>query len=111
MLLKTLLNRVHPVKGFVYEKDRLIADATEPNGVRIEAHLRPRKGSRGACSGCGTRRKQRTRSLMPFVPVQVTASASAFLGRDVIEIALPHGPVVRAVLTSKACDSCSLPGG
>jgi len=55
MLLKTLLNRVHPVKGFVYEHDQLIADATEPNGVRVEAYLRPRKGSRGTCSGCGRR--------------------------------------------------------
>ena len=53
MLLKTLLNRVHPVKGFVYESDALIGDPAEPNGVRIEARLRPRKGSAGVCSGCG----------------------------------------------------------
>ena len=49
MLLKTLLNRVHPVKGFVYESDRLIEDATAANGVRIEVAVRPRKGSRGVC--------------------------------------------------------------
>jgi transposase len=55
MLLKTLLNRVHPVKGFVYERDRLVPDLTQPNGVRIEADLRPRQGSRGRCSGCGRR--------------------------------------------------------
>lgn len=53
MQLKTLLNRVHPVKGFVYEKDDLVEDATAPNGVRIEAHLRARAGSKGLCSGCG----------------------------------------------------------
>jgi len=55
MLLKTLLNRVHPVKGFVYDKDALVADPTQPNGVGIEAHLRARKGSAGVCSGCGQR--------------------------------------------------------
>jgi transposase len=53
MLLKTLLNRVHPVKGFIYAKDELVEDGKAPNGVRIEATLRARKGSRGICSGCG----------------------------------------------------------
>jgi hypothetical protein len=53
MLLKTLLNRVHPVKGFVYEKDVLVADPRQPNGVGIEVPVRPRKGSAGVCSGCG----------------------------------------------------------
>ena len=53
MLLKTLLNRVHPVKGFIYARDELVEDGKAPNGVRIEATLRPRKGSRGICSGCG----------------------------------------------------------
>lgn len=55
MLLKTLLNRVHPVKGFVYKDDRLVEAPASPNGVRIEAILRPREGSRGICSGCGSR--------------------------------------------------------
>ena len=55
MHLKTLLNRVHPVKGFVYEKDELVGDAGEPNGVRMEARVRARRGSRGSCSGCGRR--------------------------------------------------------
>jgi transposase len=53
MLLKTLLNRVHPVKGFVYEKDELVADADAPNGVVVEVILRARRRSKGACSGCG----------------------------------------------------------
>ena len=52
MLLKTLLNQVHPVKGFVYAQDRLVPDSAEPNGCRIEAHLRPRRGSQGICSCC-----------------------------------------------------------
>ncbi len=53
MLLKTLLNRVHPVKGFVYESDQLVTDADEPNGCRLEVKLRARRNSRGVCSGCG----------------------------------------------------------
>ncbi len=53
MLLKTLLNRVHPVKGFVYASDTLVADALAPNGVRIEARLRARRRSKGVCSQCG----------------------------------------------------------
>ena len=46
MLVKTVLNRVHKVKGFVYEKARF-------NGDEIEVEIRPRKGSRPICSGCG----------------------------------------------------------
>jgi transposase len=53
MQLKTLLNRVHPVKGFVYGKLRQVKDDAVPNGVRIEVELRARKGSRGLCSICG----------------------------------------------------------
>jgi transposase len=53
MLLKTLLNRVHPVKGFVYASDTLVADALASNGVRIEARLRARRRSKGICSQCG----------------------------------------------------------
>lgn len=46
MQLKTLLNRVHPVKGFVYGTDYFVGD-------HLEVELRPRQGSRGICSGCG----------------------------------------------------------
>jgi len=48
MLVKTVLNRVHKVKGFVYEKARF-------NGDRIEVEIRPRQGSRPICSGCSRR--------------------------------------------------------
>ena len=48
MLIKTVLNRVHKVKGFVYEQTRF-------NGDQIEVEIRPRKGSRPICSGCGRR--------------------------------------------------------
>jgi len=46
MLVKIVLNRVHPIKGFVYERDRFV-------GNHIEVEVRPRRGSRRACSGCG----------------------------------------------------------
>lgn len=48
MRLKTVLNRVHPVKGFVYEKARLVAD-------EIEITVRPHRRSRPVCAGCGRR--------------------------------------------------------
>ncbi len=48
MLVKTVVNRVHKVKGFVYEKARF-------NGDWIEVEIRPRRGSRPICSGCGRR--------------------------------------------------------
>lgn len=46
MQVKTVLNRVHPVKGFVYGKVRFVNDW-------IEVDVRPRRGSRPICSGCG----------------------------------------------------------
>jgi transposase len=55
MLIKTLLNRVHPVKGFVYEKVELVADARQPNEVHLAVSMRSRRRSRGVCSGCGRR--------------------------------------------------------
>ena len=48
MQLKTVLNRVHKIKGFVYGKDQFVGD-------HIEVDVRPRKGSRPICSGCGVR--------------------------------------------------------
>ena len=48
MQVKTVLNRVHKVKGFIYEKVWFVGDV-------IEADVRPRRGSRPFCSGCGLR--------------------------------------------------------
>lgn len=48
MQLKTVLNRVHRIKGFVYEEVRWAGD-------QIEVAVRPRQGSRPACSACGRR--------------------------------------------------------
>ena len=55
MLIKTVLNHVHPVKGFVYEKVAMVPDVAQVNGFRLDVHMRPRRGSRGKCSGCGQR--------------------------------------------------------
>ncbi|MFQ5463558.1 MAG: ISL3 family transposase, partial [Phycisphaerae bacterium] len=48
MLIKTILNCVHPIKGFVYEKVRF-------GDGEIEVEVRPRQGSRPYCRGCGRR--------------------------------------------------------
>lgn len=48
MQLKTVLNRVHRIKGFVYEEVRWAGD-------QIEVAVRPRQGSRPVCSACGRR--------------------------------------------------------
>jgi len=48
MQVKTVLNQVHPIKGFVYGKIRFAGDA-------IEVEVRSRKSSRAFCSGCGRR--------------------------------------------------------
>lgn len=50
MQLKTLLNHVHPCKGFVYGAAHLLENGSE--GLRLEVELRPRKNSRPICSGC-----------------------------------------------------------
>jgi len=55
MLVKTLLNQVHPVKGFVYGRIHRVADRAQVCGYRLEVAVRPRAGSRGLCSGCGQR--------------------------------------------------------
>ncbi len=50
MQVKTVLNRVHKTKGFVYGNVRFAGD-------QIEVDVRPRKGSRPICSGCGEPRQ------------------------------------------------------
>lgn len=53
MLLRTILNRVERYKGFVYGDVELVSCGERLE--RIEVHIRPRRGSRGACSECGRR--------------------------------------------------------
>lgn len=53
MQLKTLLNRVEKHKGFVFGMPCFGKD--EAGRERIEVPVRPRKRSKGLCSGCGRR--------------------------------------------------------
>ena len=48
MRIKTILNQVHPLKSFVYERISFLAEL-----AIVEVELRARKGSRPICSGCG----------------------------------------------------------
>jgi len=49
MLIKTILNRIHPFKGFVYGSVRLQQEPFQ----KIVATVIPRKNSKGVCSKCG----------------------------------------------------------
>lgn len=51
LTLKTLLNRVQPIKGFVYESARF----SNVVANTIEVVVFPRLGSKAQCSGCGRR--------------------------------------------------------
>ncbi len=48
--LTTLLNKVHPIKRFVYHSVALV---TEGKSDRIVVEVRPRANSKPICSGCG----------------------------------------------------------
>jgi transposase len=50
MLLKTILNRIHPIKGFVYGDIKIFDNG--PSSY-IHVHISPRTNSRGRCSICG----------------------------------------------------------
>ncbi len=69
MRIQALLKRIHPIKGFVYGEVELI-DGAEPLIVQFE--VRPRKGSRPICSGCGRKgpvhQTDRTPRPFEFVP-------------------------------------------
>ncbi|GAG17892.1 unnamed protein product [marine sediment metagenome] len=51
MQLKTILNRVQKHSSFVYTDVRFV----EGDPDEIEIDIRPRRGSRATCSGCGRR--------------------------------------------------------
>jgi transposase len=50
MLLTTILNQCYGFKGFVYGQSQFVR---HPGRQAIEVQVRPRKGSRARCSGCG----------------------------------------------------------
>ncbi|MDE0624990.1 MAG: transposase [Bryobacterales bacterium] len=72
MQLKTILNQVYRLPGFVYGKIRLVPAEEEGARPRVEVEVRPRANGRARCSGCGERAPGYD-SLQPrrfrFVPV------------------------------------------
>ncbi len=82
MQVKTLLNRVHKVKGFVYERVRF-RDSKE---MGIEVAIRPRRGSRPFCSGCGRPGKMYDRLAarsFTFVPLWAISVVMIYAPRRV----------------------------
>jgi transposase len=69
MHLQTILNSVYKLKGFVYGQPLWQPDAPIP---RLSLPIRPRRGSRPICSGCGERGPgydrlpQRSYEFIPF---------------------------------------------
>ena len=53
MLLRTMLNRVEPQKGFIYDDSTL---TQEGGRLALEVQVEPRRNSRSACSGCHRKR-------------------------------------------------------
>jgi transposase len=74
MLLQTILNKVHKIKGFVYKSVVYQQDPWEEIYVSVE----PRKNSRGKCSYCGKtcpgydRLPERTFSFIPIWHIKVS---------------------------------------
>lgn len=70
ILLKTLLNKVHPIKSFVYHSVRLSA---EDGKERVIAEIIPRANGKPRCSGCGKPRPGYDRMSGPrqfeFIPL------------------------------------------
>jgi transposase len=69
MQIKTLLNRVQKLKGFVYDRVEAFDDGPTPSLV---VGIRPRLGSRPVCSGCqrpGTQYDTLQERFFEFVPI------------------------------------------
>lgn len=70
MQVRSLLNACHRLKGFVYQSVRL---ETVRGQRAVVADVRPRKGSRPVCSGCGSKAAAYDASakarLFQFVPL------------------------------------------
>ncbi len=54
MRIRTLLNKVHPLKSFVYTPCRFESRAS---GLVLVAMIKPRKNGKVICSGCSKQRK------------------------------------------------------
>ncbi len=69
MRIQTLLNKVHPLKSFVYAACRL---ELRKAGLVLVATVRPRKNGKVLCSGCGEARPlydRRNERRFDFVPL------------------------------------------
>lgn len=66
MSIKTVLNRCHPIRSFVYRAACFV-------GQQVHVEVSPRKGSRAICSGCDrpgpTYDTAREPRLFEFVPL------------------------------------------
>ena len=70
MQLRTILNRVYKLPGFVYGKIRLVE--REGGQAEVEVEVLPRANGRARCSGCGEPAPcydRRERRRYQFVPV------------------------------------------
>jgi len=104
MLLKTILNRVHPIKGFVYGAVRMAEKGT----CNITVELQPRKGSRGICPHCGKKRPGYDRMpqrLFSFIPIWNMAVNFEYAPRRV-ECPL-HGVVVERLPWASGKHHCT----
>ena len=64
MHLKTILNRVHPLKSFVYAHALLSGSGDD---LTIEVRIEPRAKSRPVGSGCGKTRPGHDRQPEPSI--------------------------------------------
>jgi transposase len=94
MLLKTILNCIHPIKGFVYGRTRFAGKQTK----EIIVEIRHRIGSRGSCSICGRRcagYDHLPKRLFAFIPIWNIAVCLEYAPRRV-NCSL-HGVVVESL--------------
>ena len=71
MELKTILNRVCQLPGFVYGRIRLVRAAKEGERDRIEVEVRPRANGRALCSGFADASPLSTKRLLAWFPTTV----------------------------------------
>lgn len=72
MQVKTILNQVYRLPGFVYGRIRLVPAEEEGERPHLEVEVRPRAKSRAICSGCSERAPGYDRlqpRLFRFVPL------------------------------------------
>ena len=69
MQLQSILRRVHPIPGFVYERVEI---RDRCSGSEVHVRVRPRAGAKAVCGGCGKKRPgydTLTQREFSFVPL------------------------------------------